>query len=75
MKSEDKSNNSASRRRRHWKSVKGLNRTSFQACDSICNKSKLGWDMKVFYFHCNFQPHQSNLPKMRKIFTKMWHTK
>ena len=26
----------------------GLNRTSFQACGSICNKSKLGWDMKFF---------------------------
>jgi len=25
--------------------------------------------MKVFYFHCNFQPHQSTLPKMGKCFT------
>jgi len=39
-KSKEKSKNSASRR--HWWSVKGLNRTSFQACGSICNKSKLG---------------------------------
>jgi len=29
--------------------------------------------MKVFYFHCNFQPHQSTLPKMGKCFTKIWH--
>jgi len=54
-KNKEKSKNSASRR--HWKSVKGLNRTLFQACGSICYKSKLGRDMKFFYFHCNFQPH------------------
>jgi len=54
-KSKEKSKNFASRR--HWWSVSGLNRTSFQACGSISNKSKLGWDMKFFHFHCNFQPH------------------
>jgi len=54
-KSEEKSKNSASRR--HGWSVKGLNRTSFHACGSICNESKLGWYVKFFYFHCNFQPH------------------
>jgi len=54
-KRKEKSKDSA--RRRHWWSVQGLNRTSFQACGSICNESKLGRDMKCFYFHCNFQPH------------------
>jgi len=39
-KSKEKSKNFASRR--HWWSVSGLNRTSFQACGSISNKSKLG---------------------------------
>jgi len=33
-KKKEKSKNSASKR--HWWSVKGLNRTSFQACGSIC---------------------------------------
>jgi len=54
-KSKEKSENSASRR--HWWPVSDLNRTSFQACGSICSKSKVGWDMKLVYFHCNFQPH------------------
>jgi len=47
-KSKEKSKNSASRRR--WWSVEGLNRTSFQACGSICNKSKVGWVTEFFYF-------------------------
>jgi len=29
--------------------------------------------MKFFYFHCNFQPHLSTLPKLGKFFTKIRH--
>jgi len=29
--------------------------------------------MKFFYFHCNFQPHKSTLPKIGKFFTKIRH--
>jgi len=39
-KRKEKSTNFASRR--HWWLVKDLNRTSFQACGSICNDSKFG---------------------------------
>ena len=45
-KSKEISNNFGSRR--HQWSVEDLNRTSFQACDSGCNKSKSGLDMKFF---------------------------